>query len=104
MTDPSAARPDEAPPTGTGERRSLPPLQVDSVRIVLIGTACWVVALVVVLLLGDRVARVWTWTCVAGIGLALLGTGIMRWQGQVGRGRGQSRGAQSVSTSKSAVS
>jgi hypothetical protein len=57
---------------------------VDTVRVVLAGIALWVVALVVVLLLGDRVDRVWTWTCVAGIGLAVLGLGIMRWQGQVG--------------------
>jgi hypothetical protein len=26
----------------------------------------------------------WTWTCVAGIGLAAIGLGIMRWQGQLG--------------------
>lgn len=68
-------------------RPSLPPLQVDTARIVLAGTACWVVALVVVLLLGSRVDRVWTWTCVAGIGLAVIGLGIMRWQGQLGRDR-----------------
>ena len=37
-----------------------------------------------VLLLGDRVDRVWTWTCVAGIVMAGVGLGIMRWQGQIG--------------------
>ena len=68
-------------------RKAPPPLQVDTVRVVLAGTAAWVVALVVLLLLGDRVDRVWTWTCVAAIGLAVLGVGIMRWQGQLGRGR-----------------
>jgi Protein of unknown function (DUF2530) len=72
-------------------RRSPPPLQVDTVRVVVVGTATWVVALVVLLLLGDRVDRVWTWTCVAGIGLAVLGLGIMRWQGQLGRGRTDAR-------------
>jgi hypothetical protein len=58
---------------------------VDTARVVLAGIALWAVALVVVLLLGDRVDRVWTWTCVSGIALALLGLGIMRWQGQLGR-------------------
>ena len=66
-------------------RPSPPPLQVDTVRVVLAGTALWSVALVVLLLLGDRVDRVWTWTCVAGIALPFLGLGIMRWQGQLGR-------------------
>ena len=51
----------------------------------LIGTALWAVALVVLLILGDRVDRMWTWTCVAGIGLAGIGLGIMHWQGQLGR-------------------
>jgi hypothetical protein len=41
------------------------------------------VALVILLLLGNRVDRLWTWTCVAGIGLAAIGMGIMRWQGQL---------------------
>jgi hypothetical protein len=51
------------------------------------GTAVWAVALVVLLVLGDRVDRMWTWTCVAAIGLAGVGIGIMRWQGQLGRRR-----------------
>jgi hypothetical protein len=57
-----------------------PPLRVDTTRVVLAGTALWAVALVVLLLLGDRVDRTWTWTCVAGIVLAVLGLGLMRWQ------------------------
>jgi hypothetical protein len=68
-------------------RKAPPPLDVDTTRVVLAGTAAWAVALVVLLLLGDRVDRMWTWTCVAGIGLAAIGLGIMRWQGQLGRGR-----------------
>ena len=52
---------------------------------VLAGTALWTVALVVLLLLGDRVDRLWTWTCVAAIGLAILGLGVMRLQGQFPR-------------------
>ena len=64
-------------------KQAPPPLQVDTVRVVLAGTALWVVALAVLLVLGDRVDRMWTWTCVAGIALAALGLGIMRWQGQL---------------------
>ena len=66
-------------------KQAPPPLQVDTTRVVLIGTALWTVALVVLLLLGDRVARVWTWTCVAAIGLAFLGLFVMRLQGQLSR-------------------
>ena len=62
-----------------------PPLETDDVRIVAAGTALWTIALVVLLLLGDRVDRMWTWTCVAAIGLALLGLGVMRLQGQLPR-------------------
>jgi Protein of unknown function (DUF2530) len=66
---------------------SPPPLQVDTVRVVQAGMVLWSVALVVLLVLGDRVDRVWTWTCVAAIALAVLGLGIMRWQGQLDRDR-----------------
>ncbi len=66
-------------------KQAPPPLRVDTVRVVLAGTALWVVALVVLLVLGDRVDRMWTWTCVAGIALAGVGLGVMRLQGQVGR-------------------
>lgn len=52
---------------------------------VVIGIGLWAVALVVLLVLGDRVDRLWTWTCVAAIGLGLLGLGVMRLQGQLGR-------------------
>jgi hypothetical protein len=66
-------------------KQAPPPLRVDTVRVVLAGTALWAVALVVVLLLGDRLDRAWTWTCVAGIALAAVGLGVMRIQGQIGR-------------------
>lgn len=72
-----------APPT----RKAPPPLQVDTLRVVLAGTALWAVALVALLVLGDRVDRMWTWTCVAGLGLPVIGVGIMRWQGQLGGSR-----------------
>ncbi len=68
-------------------RQAPPPLRVDTLRVVLVGTALWAVALVVLLVLGDRVDRVWTWTCVAAIALAAVGLGIMRFQGLLGRGR-----------------
>jgi hypothetical protein len=66
-------------------KHSPPALQVDTVRVVLAGTAAWAVALVVLLFLGDRVDRMWTWTCLAAIALAALGLGIMRLQGQLPR-------------------
>ena len=64
-----------------------PPLRVDTARVVLVGIALWAVALVVLLVLGDRVDRMWTWTCVAAIALGLLGLWIMKLQGQLPRRR-----------------
>jgi hypothetical protein len=58
---------------------------VDTVRVVLAVTGLWAGALVVLLLLGDRVDRLWTWTCLAAIALAGLGLGVMRLQGQLPR-------------------
>ena len=66
-------------------KQAPPPLQVDTARVVLIGIGLWTIALVVLLLLGDRVDRMWTWTCVVAIGLAILGLGVMRLQGQLPR-------------------
>ena len=71
-------------------RQAPPPLQVDTAKVVLAGAALWAVALVVLLVLGDRVDRAWTWTCVCGIVLAGLGLALMRWQGQLGPRRPQS--------------
>ncbi len=65
-------------------KQAPPPLQVDTARVVVVGIGLWAVALAVLLFLGDRVDRLWTWTCVAAIALALIGLGIMRWQGQLG--------------------
>ena len=69
----------------TPTRPSPPPLKVDTARVVLVCTGLWAVALVVLLVLGDRVDRVWTWTCVVAIVLAGIGLGVMRAQGQLGR-------------------
>ena len=52
---------------------------------VIAGTVLWAVALVVLLFLGDRVDRLWTWTCAAAIVLAIIGLGVMRLQGQLPR-------------------
>jgi len=66
-------------------KQAPPPLQVDTARVVIAGTVLWAIALVVLLLLGDRIDRMWTWTCVAAIALAVLGLGVMRLQGQLPR-------------------
>jgi hypothetical protein len=55
---------------------------VDTARVVLVGIGLWTVALVVLLFLGDRVDRMWTWTCLAAIGLGVLGLWIMKLQGR----------------------
>lgn len=60
-----------------------PPPAVDTARVVLAGAGVWAIALVVLLVLGDRVDRMWAWTCVAGIALAGLGLWVMRLQGQM---------------------
>jgi cytosine/uracil/thiamine/allantoin permease len=65
-------------------KQAPPPLRVDTLRVVLAGMAVWAVALVVLLVLGDRVDRMWTWTCVAALALAALGIWVMRAQGQLG--------------------
>ena len=69
-------------------KQAPPPLQVDTARVVIAGTVVWAIALVVLLFLGDRVDRLWTWTCVAAIALAALGRWVMRLQGQLRSRRG----------------
>ena len=66
-------------------KQAPPPLRVDTARVVLVGIALWTVALVVLLFLGDRVDRMWTWTCLTAIGLGVLGLWIMKLQGQLPR-------------------
>ncbi|TFV75946.1 DUF2530 domain-containing protein [Blastococcus sp. CT_GayMR20] len=73
-------------------KQAPPPLQVDTARVVLVGIGVWVVALGVLLILGDRVDRMWTWTCVAAIALALLGLWVMKLQGQLPRRRSEPGG------------
>ncbi|MFD2091762.1 DUF2530 domain-containing protein [Blastococcus deserti] len=72
-------------------KQAPPPLQVDSARVVLVGIGLWALALVVLLLLGERVDRMWTWTCLAAVGLGLLGLWIMKLQGQLRRRQEEKR-------------
>ncbi len=78
---------DAADPTSP-ER--IEPLPVPMLRIIEVGLAAWVVALVVTLVVpalheGDR--DWWPWTCVAGFLLGCLGWAYVR------RGRGNARDA-----------
>lgn len=62
----------------TRTRRPDPlPLETDDVKIVAFGTALWIVALVVFLVLHDRLAddghRSWLWVALAGSFLGLVG-------------------------------
>lgn len=58
------------------------PVDVDGVRTVLIGTMLWSVALAATLAMRDELAESgrgwWVWTCVAGVGLGLLGYAYTR--------------------------
>ncbi|HEY2167588.1 MAG TPA: DUF2530 domain-containing protein [Jatrophihabitantaceae bacterium] len=61
------------PPGGTahgGRPVQPPPMQINTGRIVVVGTAIWFVAFVVLLpfysSLGHHHHRVWLWTCLAG--------------------------------------
>jgi hypothetical protein len=52
-----------------------PPLEANDVRVNLVGVAGWAVALIVLLIVRDRIpadARWWLWTCVTGLALGLF--------------------------------
>lgn len=87
------------------------PVDTDGVRTVTIGTALWVVALVVLLLFRGRLDEAgngwWLWTCLAGAGLGLLGieytrrrrdaiARVRRYREQRGGGEGQNGSATSA--------
>ena len=62
-------------------REDPPPYELDDVRVVAVGTALWVLVLVVLLvadLAGARVPGWWPLMCVAGIVLGLLGLRVTR--------------------------
>lgn len=71
---------DEPPPGAPGDANA--PVDVDGVRTVTTGTVMWLVALGVMLLFRDRLEENgtvwWLWTCVAGVGLGLLGIDYTR--------------------------
>ena len=85
------------------EPDELQPLAVDTVTIVLLGTALFAAALVVTLLVpslhsGDR--DWWPWACVSGLGLGLIGLAyIRRGRGNAASARRPAGQAQSVATS-----
>jgi drug/metabolite transporter (DMT)-like permease len=66
-----------------------PPVQINSRRITVVGTALFFAGFLVLLpwygWLGRHDHRIWLWTCLAGAILGLLGYAIMR------RHRGQGR-------------
>ena len=95
-TTPAAGAPGAAPSGPAADRSPAPlpedlqPLHVPMLRIIEVGLAAWVVALVVTLLVpalhtGDR--SWWPWTCVAGFLLGGVGWAYVR------RGRGNARDA-----------
>ena len=66
-----------------------PAVQINARRIVVIGTALWFVAFVVLLpfygWLGTHHHRLWLWTCLAGWLLGLLGLALMSRHRKAGR-------------------
>ena len=93
MTDETTPDVPTAVPTDASEPTTpelIAPLPVPMLRIIEVGLAAWVVALVVILAVpalheGDR--DWWPWTCVAGFVLGCLGWAYVR------RGRGNARDA-----------
>ena len=76
------------------QRTPPPPIDVDLARVMVAGTALWVVALVVALLRwADVVAAEWGWVCAAGVLLGVVG---LLWARRNGRmvldGTGAMRG------------
>jgi Protein of unknown function (DUF2530) len=67
------------------------PLEVDSRRVLLIGTAIWALAFLVLLpfwgWLGRHDHRIWLWTCAAGVAVGLIGSVLARKHRAEGRTR-----------------
>ena len=75
----------------------LPRRLTDPVPVILVGSAVWLAALVVLgalALAGTRPADVWLWACVVGVGLGVIGLGVLALQRRA-NARG-SRGAQKL--------
>ncbi|WP_091289016.1 DUF2530 domain-containing protein [Amycolatopsis xylanica] len=60
----------------------LPKRLTDLTPVVIVGTAIWTVALVVLFAVSDGV---WVWTSFAGIVLGFIGLGIIWWQRSAAR-------------------
>jgi hypothetical protein len=75
----------------------LPRRLTDPVPAILVGSATWLAALVVLgvlALTGTRPADVWLWACAVGVGLGAVGLGVLALQRRAGA-RG-ARGAQNL--------
>ncbi|MEO7448976.1 MAG: DUF2530 domain-containing protein [Humibacillus sp.] len=85
----SDENPSETPSRGIPIDR-IRPLRVPMLRVVEVGLACWLLALIVVLVvpvLHEGQRSWWPWTCVAGLVLGSGGWAYLR------RGRGNAREA-----------
>jgi hypothetical protein len=67
--------------------RTLEPIRADALHVVLVGTAGWVIA-VVVLLFARGSHDSWLWTALAGAGLGLLGIPLIAAQRRTAARRG----------------
>lgn len=59
------------------------PVQLDTRRIVLLGTTLFAIAAVVIVFvpsLRNHADGVWLWTAIAGAALGMLGQAVMAWQ------------------------
>lgn len=87
----NSGRSDDSRAAGPARRPLPPPLEVDTVRIILVGTALWFVAFLVMLPfvgdLYDAGNQIWLWTSLAGWVLGLIGIGILRLQQHARRPR-----------------
>jgi hypothetical protein len=75
----------------------LPRRLTDPVPVILVGSAVWLAALVVLgvlALTGTRPTDVWLWACVVGVGLGAVGLGVLALQRRA-NARG-ARGAQKL--------
>jgi hypothetical protein len=56
-------------------RAAPPPLEANDLRVTVVGTVAWAVALVVLLVLRGQIPasdRWWIWTCAVGVGMGLF--------------------------------
>lgn len=68
-------------------RPELEPIRADALHVVAVGTACWAVALIV-LLFARGSHDLWLWTAAAGVGLGLIGMPLIALQRRAAVRRG----------------